>query len=76
MIGSETVAIDRWIEPAIEPERLCQRCHHEESLHDRLAARAIDKDECDCHALKRSGYPIDDKCECEHHKGESTHAGQ
>ena len=36
MIGTETAAIDRWIEPAIEPERLCQRCHHEESLHDRM----------------------------------------
>lgn len=58
MIGTEAAAIDRWIEPATEPEPTCQRCGHEEALHDRLwgcggsYGTAGEVHDCLCEAFK------------------------
>ena len=38
-INHETAAIDRWIEPAFEPEAVCGRCGHEREFHSAAGRR-------------------------------------
>ena len=52
MIGTETAAIDRWIEPAIEPEPACRKCGHELAAHGYQGCIANDGDSfCPCEEM-------------------------
>lgn len=42
MIGSETAAIDRWIEPRMEQQYTCRKCGHEPDTHDEYGCYAIE----------------------------------